>query len=62
MSAENYRKCAEECLDWARAANSKTEREIFEQMAVTWLEAAVLLELCRKDDPQTEFLAAKLVG
>ena len=57
MSAEDYRQHARECLDWAITAKSQKEREIFEQMAVTWFEAATLLEV-----PPTEFLAAKLAS
>ena len=62
MTTEDYRQHARECLDWAITAKSQKEREIFEQMAVTWFEAAVLLEVCRMDDPQTEFLAAELAS
>jgi hypothetical protein len=41
-SAEDYRAYANECFDWARTARTEREREIFLQMARTWLEAAVL--------------------
>jgi hypothetical protein len=39
-SAEEYRLNAEECLGWAKKARSGREREIFLQMAETWLQAA----------------------
>jgi hypothetical protein len=61
-TTEDYRHHARECLDWAITAESQKEREIFEQMVVTWFEAAMLLEACRNDDPQTELLAAKLMS
>ena len=40
MSAEEYRAFAKECMDWARTAKSDRERDIFEQMALTWTQAA----------------------
>jgi hypothetical protein len=40
-SPEEYRVYAEECFDWARTARTERERDIFLQMARTWLEAAV---------------------
>jgi hypothetical protein len=39
--AEKYRGYADECLGWARTAKTDREREIFVQMAQTWLAAAV---------------------
>jgi hypothetical protein len=39
-SPEDYRAYADECFDWARTARTENEREIFLQMARTWLEAA----------------------
>jgi len=41
-SAEEYRAYADECLGWAKTARTETERQIFLQMAQTWLRAAVL--------------------
>jgi hypothetical protein len=40
-SAEQYRSYADECFGWARTAKTAREREIFIQMAQTWLTAAV---------------------
>jgi hypothetical protein len=37
---KEYREYADECLGWAKPAKSDKEREIFLQMAQTWLEAA----------------------
>jgi hypothetical protein len=39
-----FRAFADEAADWARTARSDEEREIFLQMARTWLEAAEMLE------------------
>ena len=39
-SAEDYSAYAHECFDWARTARTEKERDIFLQMAGTWLEAA----------------------
>ncbi|MGA9890960.1 MAG: hypothetical protein WBE48_16205 [Xanthobacteraceae bacterium] len=39
--AEQYRSHADECFGWARTAKTAREREIFIQMAQTWLAAAV---------------------
>lgn len=38
---EQYRAYADECFGWARTAKNDREREIFIQMAQTWLAAAV---------------------
>jgi hypothetical protein len=43
-SSKQYRDFAYECLGWARTARSEQERNIFLQMAQTWLEAAALAE------------------
>jgi hypothetical protein len=40
-SADEYRAYADECFGWAKTARTEKEREIFLQMARTWLEAAV---------------------
>ena len=44
-SAKEFRDNAEECIGWARTARSDREREIFLQMARTWIEAAERLEM-----------------
>ena len=41
-SAKQFQEYAEECLDWAKSARTDQEREIFLQMAQTWMEAAML--------------------
>jgi hypothetical protein len=43
-SAKEFREFAKECVDWARTAKSEEERNIFLQMAQTWIEAAGRLE------------------
>ena len=40
VSAKEYREFAEECMGWAKTARSEQERQIFLQMAQTWLWAA----------------------
>ena len=44
MSAREYREFADECMGWAKTARSERERQIFLQMAQTWLWAAARLE------------------
>ena len=44
MSAAEFREYAAEHLDWAKTAKSDKERQVFEQMAQAWLEAAALWE------------------
>ena len=44
-SAKEFRDNAEECIGWARTAHSDKEREIFLQIARTWMEAAERLEV-----------------
>jgi hypothetical protein len=44
-SAKEFRDNAEECIGWARTAHSDKEREIFLQIARTWIEAAERLEV-----------------
>jgi hypothetical protein len=40
VSAKEYRELADECTGWAKTARSDQERQIFLQMAWTWLWAA----------------------
>jgi hypothetical protein len=47
-SAEEYRAYADECFGWAKKAQTEKEREIFLQMAKTWMEAALI---ARERDP-----------
>jgi hypothetical protein len=44
-SAKEFREYADECMDWARTARSEQERDIFLEMAKTWLEAAIRSEV-----------------
>jgi len=50
VSGWQYHENAQECLGWARTAHSEREREIFLQIARTWLEAA---ERAAKKDCQS---------
>jgi hypothetical protein len=43
-SAKEYRANAEECIGWARTARTDKEREIFLQIARTWMEAVQRFE------------------
>jgi len=44
VSAKEFREYADECFDWAKTAKSDKERNIFLQMAQTWLEAVARAE------------------
>jgi len=44
VSSKQYREFADECLGWAKTARSERERQIFLQMAQTWLQAGGLAE------------------
>jgi hypothetical protein len=44
LSSNDFRDFAKECLDWAKTAKSDGERDIFLQMAQSWLEAAARSE------------------
>lgn len=45
MSAQEIRKFAEECQNWARVAVSEEQRELLLQMARTWTMAASRYEV-----------------
>jgi hypothetical protein len=53
-SSIEYRENSSECLGWAKSAKSIKEREIFLQMASSWLRAAVNLEASSKDIARSE--------
>jgi hypothetical protein len=44
-TSKEYRKYADECFGWVKSAKSDSDREIFLQMADTWLEVAILAEM-----------------
>lgn len=52
-TAREYREYADECFGWAKTAKSDQEREIFLEMARTWLEAATQAEAKQAPDPQS---------
>ena len=58
MSAEEFRKYAEEHQGWARTARSDRERAIFTQMANAWLEVAATNESGAKDGASEMRMAA----
>ncbi len=43
-SAMQYREYAEECLTWAKEAQSDEDREALIQLAQDWLQAAIKAE------------------
>jgi hypothetical protein len=43
-SGQDFRDYADECLEWAKTAESDRERKIFRQMATTWWNIARLTE------------------
>jgi hypothetical protein len=59
-SAKEYRQYASECMDWAKSANTEQERDIFLQMAKSWMEAAVLAR--DRETPPLSSLSTKLPG
>jgi hypothetical protein len=44
MSEKELLKYADECMGWAKTARTDKERQIFIEMASTWLRAAALAE------------------
>ena len=44
LSPKEYREQADQCIGWVRAAVSDSERKLYRQLAVFWLENAVRLE------------------
>ena len=44
LSPKEYREQADQCIGWARAAVSDSERKLYRQLAVFWLGNAVRLE------------------
>jgi hypothetical protein len=41
-SAKEYREYVDECIGWAKTAETDHERDIFLQMAKAWMEAALI--------------------
>ena len=52
-SPKEFREFAEECLRWADETNSDRHRQVLQEMAKTWMQAALQLErgLALLDDP-----------
>jgi len=53
-SADEFRAYADECFGWARTAKTDREREIFIQMAQTWLAAALRAGSTRRTHRDSE--------
>src|SRR6185369_13166248 len=53
-TSKEYREYADECFGWAKTAKSDREREIFLQMAKTWLAAFTLANLRERPEQQCE--------
>ena len=43
-SSKECREFADECMGWAKAAQSEREQRVFLQMAETWLRAAIMAD------------------
>jgi hypothetical protein len=41
-TAKEYREYVDECIGWAKSAETDYERDIFLQMAKSWMEAALI--------------------
>jgi hypothetical protein len=52
--AQEYRLFADECLEWAKSANTDYEREIYLNMARDWLAAATSPPLAPSDSDASE--------
>ena len=52
-SVEEYRAYADECFGWAKTARTERERQIFLEMAQTWLQAATVHGLQNRDPSKT---------
>jgi hypothetical protein len=53
-TSKEYREYADECFGWAKTAKSDRERQIFLQMAETWLVAIIQAELRDRSEQQCE--------
>jgi hypothetical protein len=53
-TSKEYREYADECFGWAKTAKSDRERQIFLQMAETWLAAVIQAELRDRSEQQCE--------
>ena len=57
-TAREFQAFADECLDWAKTAKSDREREIFLNMAETWIRAAILAESGQRSSGALQYLIA----
>ena len=56
MSAKQFRKYADECMGWAKAANSDKDRQKYIEMAEIWFRAAAQYEKGRPSPKRSEAL------
>jgi len=61
-SPYQYREFADEAANWAKAAHSDQERELFLQMARSWLEGAQALERLTNPRRRSPLPIASLIG
>ena len=60
-TAADYRKWAEECFDWARAASHDSVREQYASLGRVWLERAARAELLsQSNQPEPNKSAQKV--
>ena len=57
-SVREFQTFADECLGWAKTAKSDREREIFLQMAETWIRAAILADSGQRSSGALQYLVA----
>jgi hypothetical protein len=62
LSPKEYREQADQCIGWVRAAVSDSERKLYRQLAVFWLENAVRLEPRATELPIPARAGAKTLG
>ncbi len=62
LSPKEYREQADQCIGWVRAAVSDSERKLYRQLAVFWLENAVRLEPRAIELPDADAVALPLIS
>jgi hypothetical protein len=62
LSPKEYREQADQCIGWARSAVSDSERKLYRQLAVFWLENAVRLEPRATKLPEAAAVALPVIS
>ena len=62
LSPQAYREQADQCIGWVRAAVSDSERKLYRQLAVFWLENAVRLEPRAIELPDADAVALPVIN